>query len=68
MTRPEFDAWVVNHPWQLKPGDNDLLHHDGPRLGLSEPDANFETEWDPNGRQLRVYFKSGIMYLSYNSM
>lgn len=68
MTRPEFDAWVANHPWKLKPGDNGLLHHDGPRFGLNEPDASFETEMAPNGKQLRVYFKYGIMYLSYNSM
>ena len=68
MTRPEFDAWIANHPWKLKPGDNGLLHHDGPRFGLDEPDAGFETEMAPNGRQLRVYFKSGIMYVSYNSM
>ena len=68
MTRPEFDAWVGSHPWNLEPGDNSFLHHDGPSFGLSEPEASFETEMAPNGRQLRVYFKSGIMYLSYNSM
>ena len=68
MTRTEFDTWVANHPWELRPGDNGLLHHDGPEFDLGEPDASFETEMAPNGRQLRVYFKSGIMYVSYSSM
>jgi len=68
MDRDEFTTWVANHPWQLHVGDNTLLHHDGPRLGLDDPELSFETESAPNGKQLRVYYKSGIMYVSYNAM
>lgn len=68
MTRTEFDAWIANHPWKLKPGINGPLNEDGLRFGITEPDASFETEMAPNGKQLRVYFKSGIMYLAYHSM
>jgi hypothetical protein len=68
MTRPEFEAWVTSHPWKLNPGDNGLLYHDRGRLGFNSPELSFETETAPNGKQLRVYFESGIMYVSYNSM
>ena len=68
MDRDEFETWVANHPWHLHAGDNGLLHHDGPRLGLREPELSFETESAPNGKQLRVYYKSRIMYVSYNAM
>ena len=67
MTRQEFDIWVLDHPWHLRSGGNSLLHHDGPRFGLDEPEASFETDMAPNGKQLRVYYKSGKMYASYNS-
>jgi hypothetical protein len=67
MTRNEFDAWVKDHPWRLHLGSNGLLHHDGPQFGLDSPESTFETDMAPNGKQLRVYFKSGIMYASYNS-
>ncbi len=67
MNRGEFEAWVNNHPWQLHVGNSGLLHHDGPRLGFEEPDLSFETDFAPNEKQLRVYYKSGIMYVSYNS-
>ncbi|MBC8872891.1 MAG: hypothetical protein H8E44_25940 [Planctomycetes bacterium] len=68
LTRDEFEAWANNHPWQLHAGDNGLLHHDGPRLGFDEPELSFETDSAPNGKQLRAYYKSGIMYVSYNAM
>jgi hypothetical protein len=68
MDRGSFETWVTSHPWQLHVGHNGLLHHDGPRLGVGQPELSFETERAPNGRQLRVYCKSGIMYVSYNAM
>ena len=68
MSRDEFGVWVNSHPWHLHAGDNGLLHHDGPRLGFDAPELSFETERAPNGKQLRVYYKSGIMYVSYNAM
>jgi hypothetical protein len=68
MTQQQFKTWVAGHPWQLRVGDNGLLHHDGPRLGFSEPELSFETDSAPNGKQLRVYYESGIMYVSYNAM
>ena len=68
MSRTEFQVWVNDHPWQLHAGDNGLLHHDGPRLGFDGPAFSFETDSAPNGKQLRVYYKSRIMYVSYNSM
>lgn len=68
MDRDNFEAWVTNHPWHLHVGDNGLLHHDGPQLGVDKPELSFETESAPNGKQLRVYYKSGIMYVSYNAM
>jgi len=68
MTLPEFNAWATGHPWGLKPGSNSLLMHDEEALGFQAPDASFETDMGDNGKQLRVYFKTGLMYLSYNSM
>lgn len=68
MTLPQFDAWVAAHPWGLKPGSNDLLFHDAEVMGFEDPQLSFETGMADNGKQLRVYFKSGTMYLSYNSM
>ena len=67
MSRPEFDLWVQGHPWNLQLGNNSVLYHDGPRFGIEEPEASFETEMEPNGKQLRVYYKSGKMYAAYNS-
>ena len=68
MTRPAFEAWVVGHPWNLHRCDDGLLRHDGMRFGIDNPELCFETDAAPNGRQLRVYFESGIVYISYNSM
>ena len=33
-----------------------VLHHDGPRLGLHDPELSFEMDSAPNGKQLRVYY------------
>ena len=68
MSRDEFETWVQDHPWRLHAGDNALLHHDGPHLGFDEPELSFETDSAPNGKQLRVYYESGIMYVAYNAM
>ncbi len=68
MTLPQFNAWATAHPWDLMPGGNSLVEHDAAALGFDNPVASFETEMAPNGKQLRVYFQSGTMYLSYNSM
>jgi hypothetical protein len=68
MSRDEFTAWVANHPWRLRTGDMSLLYLDGDRLHLAEPELSYETDRASNGQQLRVYYKSGVMYVSYNSM
>ncbi|QDV25923.1 hypothetical protein [Aureliella helgolandensis] len=68
MTLPQFNAWATTHPWGLTPGSSDLLTHDEEAMGFDSPIAAFETSMADNGKQLRVYFKSGVMYLSYNSM
>lgn len=67
MSRDEFDEWVSNHAWRLHAGNNRLLRYDGLRLGFAEPELSFETDSTPNGKQLRVYYKSGVMYVSYNA-
>jgi hypothetical protein len=68
MSRSGFDTWVAAHPWRLTPYANDLLEYDASHLGFSSPDASFASPSGSNGKQLRVYFKNGVMYLSYNSM
>ncbi len=68
MTLPQFNAWATTHPWGLTSGSNGLLMHDAEAMGFDSPEAAFETGMAENGKQLRVYFKSGVMYLSYNSM
>jgi len=68
MTAAEFDAWVSQHPWGLVVYDRGLMDHDEQRLGFSDPAQAYATEMASNGGQLRVYFKDGMMYLSYNVM
>lgn len=68
ITPAEFDAWVSQHPWGLVEYDRGLMQHDEQRLGFSEPTDAYATEMASNGGQLRVYFKDGMMYLSYNVM
>ncbi|MEP4682360.1 MAG: hypothetical protein ABJ015_11995, partial [Rhodopirellula bahusiensis] len=41
---------------------------DEKRLGFVDAELIYATEMAPNGRQLRAYFRDGIMYLSYNVM
>ena len=68
MTTSEFDAWVARHPWGLNEYDRELIEYDEQKLGFSDPSMAYATESASNGGQLRVYFKNGIMYLSYNVM
>ncbi|MEM9645576.1 MAG: hypothetical protein AAF989_11345 [Planctomycetota bacterium] len=68
MTASEFQAWVAQHPWGLVEYDGGLMDHDALRLGFSGPVVAYATEMASNGGQLRVYFKEGMMYLSYNVM
>lgn len=68
IDQPEFDAWIANHPWPLEDGDNDSIQLDGQRLGFDEPESSFQTEEAVSGKQLRIYFKAGKMYLVYNTM
>ncbi len=68
MTRSEFEQWVSNHPWKLKPYDMSFVEFDAERLGFSKPDVAFATEMADDGGQLRVYFKDDTMYVSYNVM
>ena len=68
MTLPQFNAWSAAHPWGLSAGSNSLLSQDTQAMGFDSPQSSMETSTADNGKQLRVYFKSGIMYLSYNSM
>ena len=66
MDRAEFDAWVSEHPWPMTAYDDSLQRFDEDRFGFTDADAALATEMAPNGNQLRVYFKSGVMYLSYS--
>jgi hypothetical protein len=69
MTRAEFNAWIENHPWQLKPfAKSEISSNEMKRFGIKEPDAAFATESAPNGKQLRVYFQNDVIYVSYFAM
>lgn len=68
MDHAAFDSWVSEHPWPMTDYDNSLQRFDEDRLGFTEPHTALATEMAPNGNQLRVYYKSGVMYLSYNVM
>tara|TARA_R110002049_G_scaffold27283_1_gene93843 strand:- start:104 stop:595 length:492 start_codon:yes stop_codon:yes gene_type:complete len=68
MNRADFDSWVAEHPWPMATYDDSLQRFDEDRLGFAEPDVALATEMAPNGNQMRVYFKSDVMYLSYNVM
>lgn len=68
MTLPQFNNWAASHPWGLTPSSSSLKTHDENAMGFESPEAAFETGMADNGKQLRVYFKSGVMYLSYNAM
>lgn len=68
ISQEDFERWVAKHPWGLDPYDLSLVDHDSKRLNFTSPDLAYATEMAPNGGQLRVYFKDGVMYLSYNVM
>ena len=68
MTLPQFHQWATTHPWKLNLSSGEAFSHDFEIMGFDNPEASYSTEMAPNGKQLRVYFKSDIMYLSYNSM
>jgi len=68
MNRDDFDSWVADHPWPMTNYDDSLQRFDEDRLGFAEPDIALATEMAANGNQMRVYFKSDVMYLSYNVM
>jgi hypothetical protein len=70
MDRKTFDQWVAAHPWKLLPFDlaDVPSFRDREHLGFSNPEAVFATEPAPNGKQLRVYYEKGTIYLAYNSM
>jgi hypothetical protein len=68
MSRDEFEQWASLHPWKLKPYDLTFVEHDSKRLNFTEPDVAYATEMASDGGQLRVYFRDGVMYVSYNVM
>ncbi|MCA9213764.1 MAG: hypothetical protein KDB27_11900 [Planctomycetales bacterium] len=68
MRRDEFEKWVATHPFEMKPYDLSLAHHDYERLGFTDPEVAYATDMASNGKQLRTYYKDGVMYLSYNVM
>jgi hypothetical protein len=71
MSRDEFEQWVSLHPlhqWKLKPYDMAFVEHDSKRLYFAEPEVAYATEMASDGGQLRVYFRDGVMYVSYNVM
>lgn len=69
MTRPEFDQWVQQHPWQLRPEDApSIRERDRTHWEIAEPEAAYASPAAPNGCQLRVYFLHDTMYVSYNVM
>jgi hypothetical protein len=68
ISREEFEQWVSNHPWRLKSYDMSFVDQDSQRLNFSEPEVAYATEMVGDGGQLRVYYKDGVMYISYNVM
>lgn len=68
MSRDEFERWVESYPAEMSSYDTSFFVHDSERLGFGDPEVAYATEMAPNGNQLRVYFKDGVMYLSYNVM
>jgi len=71
MSRAEFEDWATHHPWQLVPMDEGgfpLPPQEVENLGLERPEAAYASEPAPNGRQLRVYYAKGTMYVAYYVM
>ncbi|XZE42797.1 hypothetical protein SH467x_002331 [Pirellulaceae bacterium SH467] len=67
MSPEAFDSWVATHDWSLHAVENGLHVNDGEKLKLDNPERTYATEPAPNGKQLRVYYRSGVMYVAYNS-
>jgi hypothetical protein len=69
MSRTEFDAWALGHPWKLAPlSKSDIYDGDLQHFGISKSDAAFATEPAPNGKPLRVYYQNNVMYVVYYAM
>ncbi|MDC0937205.1 hypothetical protein OAS39_13050 [Pirellulales bacterium] len=68
MDASSFKQFIASHPWELRPHDSSLESIDARRLGFDAPQAAYATEMAPNGKQLRIYFENGKMFLSYNVM
>ncbi|MEO9933806.1 hypothetical protein [Rhodopirellula bahusiensis] len=73
MSKSDFVSWAESHPGNMRlysfrdeKGNLELI--DEKRLGFVDAELIYATEMAPNGRQLRAYFRDGIMYLSYNVM
>ena len=71
MSRERFEEWVETHSWPILPAEieaGEIYDNDTRELGFASPELYYATEMLGNGKQLRVYFKNNVMYLSYNSM
>lgn len=69
MSREDFQLWVLHHPWSLQAFDSPhIIDYDAQRLNFTAPELAYATEMAANGGQLRVYYKDGVMYLSYSVM
>lgn len=65
----ELEDWIKGNPWKLHEAPRSyLLRSDERHFGSFKPDLSFETDMSESGRQLRVYYKNGIVYVSYSSM
>ena len=70
MSEETFENWALSHPWKLslhELSDRPLID-DSECLGFLDPKLAYATEMSSSGRQLRAYFKDGVMYLSYSAM
>lgn len=59
---------MAGHPWKLHRCDEGVRCRDSMRFAIDNPELCFETDAAPNGRPLRVYFESDMVYVSCNSM
>lgn len=68
MTREEFERWVADCSVEMERYDNSLVEFDSKRLGFEDPEVSYATPMAANGKQMRVYYAGGVMYVSYNVM
>ena len=70
MDQQSFNEWIALHPWCLKQCKIDGIFelHDGPHFGLTSCQAVYESPRGPKGNNLRVYYQSGVAYISYSAM